>query len=358
MINDIVLRNFRNYQNLNVRFSRKVNVFTGGNGQGKTNLLEAIYFLGILRSFRTAAIKDLEKINSDGFYISANVDTGRGWEQLLEVEYTDKRRLRIDGVPVYKASEFIGHIKLVAFVPTDIMLVTESSSLRRRYINMLISSLKPDYLMALNEYAEALKMRNSLLKENFDNSAMTAFEKILAAKGSLIVKQRQEIFTDLSYEIEKLLKEIRDDVESFSLKYSPFSGTDDENEYIEKFIENREKDIARGYSSFGPHIDDFSFLLNGRSLRNFGSNGQCRLASLCLKMASVMIMEQEGTDQTRVITLVDDVTGDLDDNTKNAFFRVIDKSEQTFFTFTEKPDNDFFADAEQFSIVNGQLKHD
>lgn len=356
MINDIVLRNFRNYQNLNVQFSRKVNVFTGANGQGKTNLLEAIYFLGILRSFRTSAIKDLEKINSEGFYISANVDTGRGWDQLLEVEYTDKRRLRIDGVPVYKASEFIGNVKLVAFVPMDIMLVTESSPLRRRFINMLISSIKPAYLIALNEYGDALKMRNALLKDSFDNSAMEAFEKILAAKGSLIVQQRQEVFADLSHEMEKLLKGIRDDVDFFSLKYSPFSGTGNEKEYLAKFAENREKDIARGYSSFGPHTDDFEFLLNSKSLRHFGSNGHCRLASLCLKMASVTILDQESPDQARVVTLVDDVTSDLDEKTRDAFFQVIDKSEQTFFTFTEKPNNGFFDNSELFSITNGQLK--
>lgn len=356
MINDIVLRNFRNYQNLNVQFSRKINVFTGANGQGKTNLLEAIYFLGILRSFRTSAIKDLEKINSDGFYISATVDTGKGWDQLLEVEYTDKRRLRIDGVPVYKASEFIGHLKLVAFVPTDIMLVTESSPLRRRFVNMLISSINPAYLNALNEYASALKMRNSMLKDTFDKAAIEAFEKILAERGSFIVAQRQEVFADLSHEMEKLLKEIRDDVDGFSLKYSPFSGTGDLETYLAKFADNREKDIARGYSSFGPHSDDFEFLLNGKSLRHFGSTGQCRLASLCLKMASVTILDQENPEQPRVVTLVDDVTGDLDEKTTNAFFRVIDKSEQTFFTFTEKPENDFFRDSEQFAIADGQLK--
>lgn len=356
MINDIVLRNFRNYQNLNVKFSRKINVFTGANGQGKTNLLEAIYFLGILRSFRTSAVKDLDKINSDGFYLSATVDTGKGWDQLLEVEYTDKRRLRIDGVPVYKASEFIGNLKLVAFVPTDIMLVSEGSPLRRRFINMLISAIKPAYLLALNEYAGALKMRNALLKENFDPAAMAAFEKILAEKGSFIVSQRQDVFADLSHEMVKLLKDIRDDVDGFSLKYSPFSGTADETAYLARFVENREKDIARGYSSFGPHSDDFEFLLNGKSLRHFGSNGQCRMASLCLKMASVTIMDQENPDHPRVVTLVDDVTGDLDEKTTDAFFRVIDKSEQTFFSFTEKPVNEFFNDAEMFNIANGQLK--
>jgi len=358
MIKDIVLRNFRNYQNLNISFSQKVNVFTGDNGQGKTNVLEAIYFLGILRSFRTSAIKNLEKINSDGFYLSATVDSGKGWDQLLEVEYTDKRRLRLDGVPVYKASEFIGHLKTVVFAPSDIMLVTESSALRRRFINMLIASIKPNYLIALNEYAEALKRRNILLKDSSDKLAIHAFEKILASRGSLIVTLRKYFFDKLSSEMEAIFHSIRNDVQSFSLKYSPFSQTSDENDYIDyiaKLADNREKDIAKGYSSFGPHCDDFEFLMNKKPLRQFGSVGQCRLASLCLKMAAVTVMDNENSQTSSIITLIDDVTGDLDEKTTNAFFEVINKSEQTFFTFTKKPGNSFFNDASEFVVTDGQI---
>ena len=355
MITDIVLRNFRNYQNLNVQFSNKVNVFTGANGQGKTNLLEAIFFLGLLRSFRTSALRDLDKIGSAGFYLSSTVDSGKGWGELLEIDYSDKRCLRIDGVPVRKASEFIGHLKLVVFEPADIMLIKDRSPLRRRFLNMMLSSLYPSYLIALNEYSSALKMRNALLKESKNISELEAFEQILAKNGTVIVNKRNDVLRDLSDEMQCLLKEIRSEGDEFRIKHIFHSVTTDKDEYLAKFANEREKDIARGYSTFGPHVDDFDFLLNSKSLRHFGSTGECRLASLCLKMAAVSIMDKENPDHPKVITLVDDVTGDLDENTRNAFFRIVDKSEQTFFTFTEPPKEEFFKDAAMFSIANGQL---
>lgn len=355
MITDIVLRNFRNYQNLNVQFANKINIFTGANGQGKTNLLEAIFFLGLLRSFRTTALKDLDRIGSDGFYLSATVDSGKGWDQLLEIEYKDKRRLRIDGVPVWKASEFLGNIKLVVFAPTDILLINDRSPLRRRFINMLLSSMYPAYLTALNEYSEALKMRNVLLKDQKDRNAIEAFEQILADKGSFIVSKRNDLLTDISSEMQSLLMDIRDDVDEFKVKHMFTAATADKNEYLAKFASERDKEVARGYSTFGPHVDDFDFLLNSKSLRHFGSTGQCRLASLCLKMAAVSILDRENPEHPRVISLIDDVTGDLDEKTRIEFFQVIDKSEQTFFTFTEAPKDEFFKDAELFSIDAGQL---
>jgi len=355
MINDILLKNFRNYQNLNVKFAKKVNVFTGANGQGKTNLLEAIFFMGLLRSFRTSAIRDLDRIGSEGFYLSATLDSGKGWDQLIEIDYTDKRRLRIDGMPVWKASEFIGYIKFVVFAPADIMLINDRSPLRRRFINMMLSSMHPSYLTALNEYSDALKMRNALLKEHNDTTAIEAFEQILAEKGTFIVNRRIDVLNCISEEMQSLLRNIRDDVDEFKIRHIFNAATADKSEYLAKFATERSKEIARGYSTFGPHVDDFDFLLNSKSLRHFGSTGQCRLASLCLKMATVSIMDKENPEHPKVVTLVDDVTGDLDDKTRHAFFQVIDKSEQTFFTFTKPPEDDFFKDAEMFSISNGQL---
>ena len=190
MISSLILRNFRNYSNLSIDFPEKTNVLIGENGQGKTNLLEAIFFLSMLRSFRTSSIKDMQKIGNKEFFLSASVNTGKGWDELLEVEYADKSRLRIDSAPIQKASDFIGQIKTVAFSPSDIMLVTESTGLRRRFLNMLISSFSKPYLSDLNEYTNALKMRNALLKEGTpDPASMTAFEQIMARSGAEIVKK-------------------------------------------------------------------------------------------------------------------------------------------------------------------------
>lgn len=355
MITQLILRNFRNYANLSVDFPENINVLIGENGQGKTNLLEAIFFLSMLRSFRTSSIKDLQKIGIKEFFLSASVNTGKGWDELFEIEYADKRILRIDSSPVQKASDFIGNIKTVAFSPSDIMLVTESTGLRRRFINMLIASFNKQYLIDLNEYTNALKMRNALLKGGApDPASMSAFEQIMARSGSKIVKKRTEVLNALSSEMLALINDIKGGDPVFSLKYNFNQATSIESSYLAKLTDERAKEIARGYTLFGPHLDDFEFILEDKSLRNFGSAGQCRLASLCLKMAAVTILQGDNKD-SKVITLVDDVTGELDEKTRDAFFRVISKSEQTFFTFTEKPEDEYFKNAAVFNISNGQI---
>lgn len=355
MISNIVLKNFRNYSNLSIDFPKKNNLLTGDNGEGKTNLLEAIFFLSMLRSFRTSSIKDLQKVREKKFFLSASVDTGKGYDQLIEVEYADKRMLRIDSAPIRKASEFIGNIKTVAFSPSDIMLITESTGLRRRFLNMLISSFSKPYLSALNEYMQALKIRNTLLKDGKpDLAALGAFEQIMVVSGTEIVKKRTEVLSSLSAEMLTLITDIKGGSPAFSLKYNFHPATSNKSSYIAKFADERQKEISRGYTMFGPHLDDFDFILEDKSLRHFGSSGQCRLASLCLKMAAVKIIQNDSED-SKVITLVDDVTGELDAGTRDEFFRVISKSEQSFFTFTEKPADDYFSDAGIFSVKNGQI---
>ena len=178
-----------------------------------------MFFLGLLRSFRTSALRDLDKIGSDGFYLSATVDSGKGWDQLLEIDYTDKRRLRIDGVPVWKATEFIGHMQVVVFAPTDIMLINDRSPLRRRFLNMMLSSMYPSYLIALNEYAVALKMRNALLKDHKDANGIEAFEHILAKNGTFVVNKRNEVLECLAEEMQAFLQGLRSDVDSFKIKH-------------------------------------------------------------------------------------------------------------------------------------------
>jgi len=354
MITNIKLKNFRNYANLSLKLGKKTNLLIGSNGQGKSNLLEAIFFIGMLRSFRTSSIKDLQRVGTKDFFLSASVESGGGWDELFEIEYAEKRRLRIDSAPIHKASEFIGNIKTVSFSPADIMLVTESTGLRRRFLNMLISSFNKPYLAALNEYMQALKMRNTLLKSSHpDISTLAAFEQVMAKSGSLIVQQRKEILAALSSEMLTLIAEIKGSAPVFSLKYNYHHATLTESSFFAKLTDERHKEIARGYTMFGPHLDDFEFILEDKSLRHFGSTGQCRLASLCLKMAAVNIIRQ---DNSKVITLVDDVTGDLDAKTRDSFLKIISKSEQSFFTFTEKPEDKYFSEAGIFTIENGQIR--
>jgi DNA replication and repair protein RecF len=161
----------------------------------------------------------------------------------------------------------------------------------------------------------------------------------------------------LAEEVLGLLKEFHDDKTEFSVKYRVQHAISDRESYLAKFESERTKEFQKGISLFGPQVDEIDFYYNGKLLRNFGSTGQCRLISLCLKMAEVNILARSGDneDSGKLIILVDDVTGELDLNTKKSFFKVINKADQAFFTFTENPQDEYFENADIFSINDGKL---
>lgn len=357
MIKNLNLVNFRNYTELNLNFSNRKIVFTGANGQGKTNILEALYFLSILRSFRTSSIKAITKINTPGFYIKAEIENNTlQWSRKLEIEYSSRRILKIDGNTVYKASHFITNIKTVVFSPNDIEIITSSSAVRRRFINIFISNVIPEYLNALSEYIEALKTRNLMLKSGASENEFKVFEHIMAQQGAFIIECRKKIFMQLSQKMIETYNSIRNDIKSFQIKYMPDpAGASGIDPFLKKLESTRKKDKTKGYTPYGPHCDDFDIILNGKQLRQFGSNGQCRLAAICLKMAAISVLHSNKTENNNVIVLIDDVTGDLDEKTKKAFFKTIETTEQTFFTFTEKPQSDIFKNAEFFEVNNGSV---
>jgi DNA replication and repair protein RecF len=357
VLNRLCIKNFRNYSVAEINFEHPKVVFTGRNGQGKTNLLEAIFFLSMLRSFRTSHIRDMKKIGANGFYLGAEIKK-RSWTEHLEAEYNSSgRRLLIDKSPVNKASDFIKQIKAVAFSPEDIDIVTGSSSLRRRFMDMLISVIDPQYLNALHNYSAGLKSRNAALK-NFpvDQATVKAFEPIMAQNAVYILQQRKLYSDILSEQIKGLLSGFRPEQRDFIIKYRPDCQRADMASYMKRCDRERERDMKKGFTGFGPQLDDFDFVLQGKLMRNFASTGQCRLISLCLKMAKVNIIAENNQDDiSNVLVLVDDVTGELDAITRELFFKVINQAGQAFFTFTERPMDDFFKDGLFFDIKDGKI---
>jgi DNA replication and repair protein RecF len=355
MLTRLVIRDFRNYVSAELKFDSSTNILVGHNGQGKTNLLEAIFFLSMLRSFRTAQIRDLKRLNTPGFYLAADLAGSKAWETTVEVDYFQKRKLSIDHNPVAKASEFIKLFSTVVFSPDDILIVTGSSSLRRRFMDMLISSINPLYLNALQRYQSALGQRNYLLKNRHQDPALfQVYEAIIAENGTYIVTERQRMSLLISKEVEKLILKIKQDDTEFDIQYRYSAETDDNNAFLERLERDRDKDRDKGWTSVGPQLDDFEMLLNEKLLRNYGSTGQCRLTALCLKMAKLSILNNDEIERD-VIALVDDVTGELDLPTKTEFYQVINKAEQIFFTFTEVQEDAFFSDAAIFEVDNGEI---
>ncbi|NOY74729.1 MAG: DNA replication and repair protein RecF [Kiritimatiellaeota bacterium] len=358
MLKNLQLLNYRNYVDEKIDFDSKTNVLTGTNGQGKTNILEAVYFLSMLRSFRTASPREIRGIGSDFFHVSAFLNTSRGYDKLLEVDYAETRRLRIDSSPVFKASEFIGSFKAVAFLPSDLMIVTEGAALRRRFVNMFLCSYDKIYLADLNDYANALKSRNALLKnQNPDTDALTAFERILAEKAVAITAKRAAVLKKISEEMARLFREIKGGNALFNIAYTPHPSTENIEAHAAKLAADRAKDAARRSTSLGPHLDDCQFLLNDKPLRAFGSTGQCRLAALCLKLAALKLLGDIDGGGAGTVALVDDVAGELDSETQDAFFGIVSQTEQSFFTFTATPSDAYFADAKILEVKNGSISN-
>jgi DNA replication and repair protein RecF len=361
MLKNITLANFRNYQNLSLNTDSDIIILYGDNGQGKTNFLESVYYLALLRSFRSSSTKSLKQINSKGFYISGKIGSSKGWDRNIEIEYFDsKKRFKIDNVTIVKSADFIRFIKPVVFSHEDISIITGSSKLRRRYIDIFICSIDSEYFSALREYMTALKSRNNILRFNTSNNygMLAAFEPILAKNACIILKKRYEIIKKLKEKTAFFIKEIKGDDTFFDIKYlSKFKENSISEDEILNILKNdREKDIKKGYTSVGPHLEDIDFIYNGKSLRFYGSLGQCRITSLCMKMSELKLVG--ANDKTgNIIALIDDVTGELDSKTKDSFFNTISDADRLFFTLTNSNiKENYFNNALTLSVKDGEIK--
>ena len=261
MIRKFGLSDFRNYRSLSLIFESKVNFIIGENGQGKTNLLEAIYYLSFLRSFKTNSTEHLKRLGANGFYIIGDIFNDN-YYKTFEVYNNDKKLLKIDGSFINKASEFVGFIKPVVFTHDDMKIIGSTARLRRRYLDILLSSLDKSYFSDLQNYAVALKSRNSVLKSDKpDEILISAYEPILAKYGKRILDFRYNIISQLQKRADNFIKKIKG--EDYNLQISYYSRIKQEQlseENILKHINlDREKDSIRKYTGVGPHMDDIFF---------------------------------------------------------------------------------------------------
>ncbi len=357
MINKLWLNNFRNYSNQEIAFKSNIIAFVGTNGQGKSNLIEAIFFISMLRSFRTTRIADIKKIATQGFYLGIEY-SDNSWKRKLEIDYSEvgNRKLLVDDQPVAKSSDFIRKIRSVVFAPDDINIIQGQSGLRRRFIDMLISVNDPSYMNALHDYNRALRSRNAVLrKNNSDLKVIMAFEPILAQLSCFIINSRIEYSELLEKEVTVLLKHFFKGDGLFNFIYKNSIGAVSVEKILEKFNINRGREQRKGFTLSGPHLDDFELHFKNIQLRYFGSTGQCRLIALCLKMAQINLLLKQDNKKGNLIALVDDVYGNLDNRIKELFMEVINQTGQIFHTFTDYDKNNKIAGAELFKIKDGQI---
>ena len=388
-LNQLVLRNFRSYADCEINFTDRVNLIVGENAQGKTTLLEAIYFLSTAKSHRTYPDDELIRHNEDWFYLKGEIAATDGAHtnpethnlqplDLMTVEVSNelsgKKRFKSNGVLQKKLSQWIGQFNVVFFSPESLTLVKGSPADRRRFIDILISQINSAYLSALQNYQFALKQRNELLKQIRSKQASPEFldpwDDILIAEGVSIIQTRVRIFAQLKNYIQAKHAELTGNRETLKVKYQPSSEKIDdlmEQEAVELFRRGlrsaRSYDILRGMTSLGPHRDDFKLILETQSdgqmylqeAKAFGSQGQQRTIALALKLGELELIH-ETTSKTPIV-LLDDVFSELDEERSSFLFELLGRlNAQIFITSTRQeawvPD---LGDCRVLTVHNGQV---
>ena len=358
-IKSIELKNFRNYDELTLSFSDKVNFIVGNNAQGKTNLLEGIYMSSIGKSFRTS--KDSEMIGFGKDFCKIKVEAQKNLF-LSDVEITISREkgksIKMDGVNIHKTSDLLENIYIVIFSPEDLKIVKDEPEKRRRFIDRELCLLKPAYYDCLNNYKKVLLQRNTYLKEKYiDRSVLDIWDMQLASYGARIISMRDIFIKKLAQISSKLHHNITNGRENIKIAYDPnVKIAEDQEAYLYKCIKDSyDNDMRLRTTTRGPHRDDIQFFIDKINVRNFGSQGQQRTSALSLKLAEIELIRNE-TGENAVL-LLDDVMSELDQTRQEFLIRSLSDI-QLFITSTEITENlkDVVSKGKIYKIEEGKIK--
>jgi DNA replication and repair protein RecF len=328
------LRDFRNYARLDVDFAPGFHLLLGDNAQGKTNILEAIYLMATLRSFRGVGSAQLVRHGQKGYFVGGSV-IAQGEHQIKMYWSAAERQLSLNSQPVRKLSDYLGVLRTVAFCTEDLQLIKGTGRTRRRFLDLLLSQTWSAYLPLLQRYTRAVRSRNALLKQRaLDEMALESFSNEVVKLGSEIVRLRRELVPKFSPMARLAYGRISNDAEELRLEYQPSVKGD----FAVELAQSRSRELAHRATMIGPHRDDVTLLLNDRPALQFGSEGQKRTLAIALKMAQAEYLN--GIHGSSPILLIDDVMGELDAKRRMAFVPLLDKAEQSrgqvFMTATEE----------------------
>lgn len=333
----ITLKNFRNYKQLEAQFSPSLNIFIGKNAQGKTNFLEAIYFLALTRSHRTKSDKDLIRFSKDDLHISGKLQREYG-KLPLDISLTSKGRItKINHLKQARLSDYIGHMTVVLFAPENLQLIKGAPSLRRKFIDIDLGQIKPLYLTDLSTYNHVLKQRNNYLKtsDKIDPIYLDILDEQLAEYGSRVIEQRLDFVKNLNNIANQHHQGISSNLENISLTYKTSIPLTDKLTIKEIFVNEldkcRQRDLFKKNTGVGPHRDDLTFEINNINA-SFGSQGQQRSLILSLKLAEIDLIKKTTGDYP--ILLLDDVLSELDNHRQTKLLENIREHVQTFITTT------------------------
>ena len=333
-INNIKLNNFRNYNNKEIKLHENINVFFGENAQGKTNIIESIFLCSIGKSFRTNKEKELIKFNEEKTSVEINYEksdrTGK-----IKIEIGDKKQVYLNGIKIKKLSELLGNINVVIFTPDDINILKGGPQNRRKFLDIMISQLRPNYMHILSLYNKTLEQRNNYLKqikiEKKDENLLDIWDEKLIDYGIKIYEYRKEFLEKIKNKIKNIHQGITNGKENIEIEY--ISDTITRQNFINELKSRRKLDIIKEYTTKGIHRDDFIIYINKKEVGTFGSQGQNRTAMLSLKLSELQVIYDDIGEYP--ILLLDDFMSELDSKRRESFLNNI-KDIQVIITCTEK----------------------
>lgn len=308
------LNYFRNYFSEKVDLAPGVNVFSGNNAQGKTNLLEAVYFMSLGKSMRTPRDKELIMWQHDRGRIKAEINKSFGTgtvEIVLDKEVN--KRVAVNGMPISRIGELMGAITTVLFSPDEIGIIKDTPQKRRKFIDIALCQLSKSYFYCLSDYNKILAQRNKLLKKNAPEDALDVWDVQLIDHCAKIVRTRREFVKRLGKYAAESHSFLTDGKEKISVNYEGTAGETTEEikeNFKRELLLNREADYRHGYTHCGAQTDDLAVMLDGTDVRKFGSQGQQRSCALSLKLAEMDLYRDEQGEYP--VLLLDDVFSELD----------------------------------------------
>ena len=345
-LRELKLRNFRNYEELALEFDPAVNLIVGQNAQGKTNLLEAVAYLGSGRSFRAQKTGEMIRFGADFADIEGNVFSQERAQSLRWVLFNGSRPRQIwrNGAKKKTTAEISGVMSTVLFCPEDLMVLKSGASARRRLGDAALCQLRPNYDAALTEYNRILEQKSRILKDHFENPAileiLPEYNARLCQVGALLISYRARFYQSLGQEAAKFHGAFSGGAEDFSLEYrtvstvkDPFASVAQLTDDLQAHLESHYRaELESGNCLTGPHKDDFAVSLSGIDLKAYGSQGQTRTAAISLKLAQRELHRREFGEEP--VLLLDDVLSELDPARQDFVLNQI-TSGQVFITCCE-----------------------
>lgn len=335
-IKKIKINNFRNYKSQEINLEKNINIFYGENAQGKTNIIEAIFLSSMGKSFRAKKDKEMIMLGEEKSNIEIEYEkTDRDGK--IKIELGNKKIVYINGIKIKKLSELLGKINVVIFTPDDINILKGGPQNRRRFLDIMISQLRPNYMYNLNLYLKTLEQRNNYLRqikeENKNENMLEIWDEELSNYAINIYNYRKEFIEKIKNKIKNIHSEITNNKEEIEIEY--LSECISKEKYLELLKQRRKLDIIKGYTTKGIHRDDFNIYINKKELGIYGSQGQHRTAILSLKLSELNIVKDEIGESP--ILLLDDFMSELDEKRRKNFLEKINDV-QVIITCTEKID--------------------